>query len=319
MADTTPDGAAPDTAGGTPRAATERNERLRELAATASVRGGDGEGRSGYRVGPDDLLRIDVFGAPELSGEHRVSSAGEIAIPLLGPVEVRGLSPREVEDRLERDLGEKYMKEPHVTVEVAEMKSHGVSVVGAVRQPGVYQVSGTATLLDVLARAEGLDENAGGSVVVTRGGSGAPGDSALEIDLRELLASGDPSLNAPVRAGDVVKVPTAGRVYVTGQVNDPGGFPVRNGDAMTALQALSLGGGLADRAAAGDAYVIRVHEDGRREEVPLDLGKVLEGEAEDPRLLAGDVLFVPKSASKTLFGGIFDAMIRMVTLGTLMR
>lgn len=328
---------AADTAAGAASEAAGRNERIRELASAASAGGGATASRSAYRVGPDDLLGVNVFGAPELSGEHRVSSGGEIAVPLLGPVAVEGLSPREVEDKLEGALGRDYMKDPHVTVEVVEMQSHGVSVVGAVRKPGVYQISGSATLLDVLARAQGLDDNAGGTVVVTRGGSasepspstgdslpagGSPSDSgaaARQIDLKALLSSGDLSLNVPVRPGDVVKVPTAGRVYVTGQVQDPGGFPVTNGETMTALQALSLGGGLTERADAGDAYVIRVHQDGRREQVPLDLGKVLDGESEDPRLLAGDVLFVPRSTGKTIFGGLFDAVIRMVTLGTLVR
>lgn len=299
----------------------DRNERLQELAAgpTPPPAAGDDDSSSGYAIGPDDLLRVDVFGAPELSGEHRVSADGEIAISLVGPVEADGLSPRELEDRLETKLGEKYMKDPHVTVQVTEMKSHGVSVVGAVNRPGVYQVSGRATLLDVLARAEGLAETAGGSVVVTHGRAASDSSPSRQVDLRELLATGDLSLNVPVRAGDVVKVPEAGKVYVTGQVREPGGFPVRNRESMTALQALSLGGGLTGTADANDSYIIRVDESGQRRDIPVDLEEVLQREAEDPRLLAGDVLFVPKSTSKTIFGGIFDAVIRMVTLGTLVR
>lgn len=302
-------------------AVADRNERIQELAATpaSSPAAGDDGSSSGYAIGPDDLLRVDVFGAPDLSGEHRVSADGEIAVSLVGPVDAGGLSPRELEDRLETKLGEKYMKDPHVTVQVTEMKSHGVSVVGAVNRPGVYQVSGRATLLDVLARAEGLAETAGGSVVVTRGGAASDSSPSRQVDLKELLATGDLSLNVPVRAGDVVKVPEAGKVYVTGQVREPGGFPVRNRESMTALQALALGGGLTGTADANDSYIIRVDENGQRRDIQVNLEEVLQREAEDPRLLAGDVLFVPKSTSKTIFGGIFDAVIRMVTLGTLVR
>lgn len=299
-----------------------RNERIRELASTSSadapVRDGGSSSRA-YAIGPDDLLRVSVFGAPDLSGEHRVSADGEIAVSLVGPVEAGGLSPRQLEDRLEEKLGERYLKDPHVTVEVTEMKSHGISVVGAVNKPGVYQVSGRATLLDVLARAEGLAETAGGSVVVTRGGAASDSSPSRQVDLKELLATGDLSLNISLRAGDVVKVPEAGKVYVTGQVEEPGGFPVRNRESMTALQALALGGGLTSTADASDSYIIRVDEGGQRRDIPLDLEHVLQREAEDPKLLAGDVLFVPRSASKTIFGGIFDAVIRMVTLGTLVR
>lgn len=301
----------------------ERNARIEELVAASSPRSTSGDSRSGYVLGPDDLLQVDVFGAPELSGEHRVSADGDIALSLLGPVEAEGLSPRGLENRLEERLGEKYMKDPHVTVQVTEMQSHGVSVVGAVNAPGVYQVSGRTTLLDVLARAEGLGENAGGSVVVAPGDLPSEGaaDSAASrrVDLEELLADGDLSLNVPVRAGDVVKVPEAGRVYVTGQVQEPGGFPVRNRESMTALQALSLGGGLTGTADANDSYIIRVDESGQRRDISVDLEEVIQRETEDPKLLAGDVLFVPKSTGKTIFGGVFDALIRMVTLGTLVR
>lgn len=298
-----------------PRAA-ERSERLHRLAADRSRSTGPAS-RSAYLIGPDDLLRVDVFGAPDLSGERRVSPQGEIAVPLVGPVEVAGLSPRELEGRLEEELSEEYMKDPHVTVQVTEMKSHGVSVVGAVEEPGLYQLSGSTTLLEVLARAQGLAENAASTVLVIRNGSASDGGSARRVAIDELLNGGDLTLNVPIRAGDVVKVPEAGLVYVTGQVEEPGGFPVRRGSDMTAVQALSLAGGLTDRADAGSAWIIRVDENDRRRDIPVNLGDVLEKDVPDPKLRAGDVLYVPKSATKTLFGGLWEAVLRIVTLGTI--
>jgi len=294
-------------------AVSRRNERIRTLAEEVSSAAPSEDG-AGYVVGPGDLLDVRVFGAPELSGDHRVSPRGEISVSLLGPTRVEGLSSRAVEDTLERALRERYMNDPHVTVQVLEMQSHGVSVVGAVNSPGVYQVSGATTLLDVLARAEGLAENAGGTVVVTRG-TPAPGSSASQqVNLKELLATGDLSLNVPVQAGDAVKVPEAGIVYVTGEVEEPGGFPIENRETVTALQALALGGGLTGNADANDSFIIRVDESGQRQDIPIDLNAVLEREAEDPVLLAGDVLFVPTSGGKSFLRGLGNALLRMVTL-----
>src|SRR5260370_1210259 len=122
-----------------------------------------------YRIGPEDVLNINVFEAQELNREVRVSASGEISLPLLGSVRAAGLTPRELEFVLQELLHRTYMKDPHVSVFVREMQSHPVSVIGAVKRPGVFQIRGSKSLLEVLSLAEGLADDAGEPVIIFRG------------------------------------------------------------------------------------------------------------------------------------------------------
>src|SRR5258708_3436316 len=121
-----------------------------------------------YRIGPEDVLNINVFGAQELNREVRVSASGEISLPLLGSVRAAGLTPRDLEFVLQELLHRTYMKDPHVSVFVREMQSHPVSVMGAVRRPGVFQIRGSKRLLEVLSLAEGLADDAGATAIILR-------------------------------------------------------------------------------------------------------------------------------------------------------
>src|SRR5258708_6033184 len=141
--------------------------RIRELMASA-----DSTGKMSpreYTIGPDDVLDINVFEAQELNRQVRVSANGEISLPLLGAVRAAGLTPRELEKNLEELLPQKYMKDPHIGVFVREMQSHAVSVVGAVRKPGTFQISSSKSLLEILSLAEWLAEDAGEEVTILRG------------------------------------------------------------------------------------------------------------------------------------------------------
>lgn len=129
--------------------------------------------RGDYRIGPDDLLQISVFEAPEMNREVRVSAGGEISLPLLGDIRAAGLSPIELEVVIDALLRRKYMKDPHVSVFVAEMQSHSVAVFGAVEKPGVFQIRGAKTLIEILSMAQGLAKDAGDKVVIVRHDSGA--------------------------------------------------------------------------------------------------------------------------------------------------
>ncbi len=122
-----------------------------------------------YRIGSEDVLNINVFQAQELNREVRVSASGEISLPLLGSVRATGLTPRELEFVLQELLHRTYMKDPHVSVFVHEMQSHPVSVMGAVKRPGVFQIRGSKTLLEVLSLSEGLADDAGETVIILRG------------------------------------------------------------------------------------------------------------------------------------------------------
>jgi polysaccharide biosynthesis/export protein len=119
-----------------------------------------------YRIGPDDQLEINVLEAVELNREPRVSASGEISLALIGSVHAEGLTPRELELVLEELLRRTYIKNPHVSVQVREMQSHPVAVFGAVKKPGVFQVRQPKTVIELLSMAEGLDVDAGDSVIV---------------------------------------------------------------------------------------------------------------------------------------------------------
>ncbi|HUZ48076.1 MAG TPA: polysaccharide biosynthesis/export family protein [Terriglobia bacterium] len=318
------------------------NARLQELVHSAVSKSKDAPSPGDYRIGPNDLLNITVLDAPELSHPARVTADGDVSIPLLGTIKAAGLTPREFELVLQALLRRTYMKNPQVAVSVAEMQSHSLSVLGAVVKPGVFQIRGTKTLLEVLSMAGGLAPDAGDAVLVMRGasaefvsnqgeqvqrvkakdvaltdGEGETATSAnngntIEISLKRLLDTGDPKYNVAVYPGDIVKVKTAGIVYVVGDVKQPGGFPIKANEHITVLQAIALGEGLAPTAAKSRATIIRVAENGNQIQLPVNLGKILEGKSPDLPLRPKDILFVPKSGAKSAGRAALDTLSRYV-------
>ncbi len=308
------------------------NRRLQQLVHSAITDANNRPSPADYRIGPNDMLKVTVFDAPDLSQEVRVSGDGNISLPLLGTIKAAGLTPRELQLVLQALLRRTYMKDPQVTVTVTEMQSHSVSVLGAVKTPGVFQIRGTKTLLEMLSMAQGLAPDAGNAVMVMRGagndfGSNQPptvgtkgvaaadaqggasaslpsassantGDGkAIEISLKRLLDSGDPRYNIAIYPGDIIKVKAAGIVYVVGDVNRPGGFPIQDNEHMTVLQAIALGQGIGTDAQKNKAKIIRLAENGQQIELPIRLNDILAGKAPDPVLQPKDVLFIPKNGA----------------------
>src|SRR5690606_37625880 len=136
------------------------------------------------RVGPNDLLEVTVFEAPELDRSDRVDNTGRISLPLLGDVIAGGLTPRELEGRLETILRDRFIRDPHVSVQVSEMQSHAVSVVGAVARPGVFQIREARPLLELIALAGGLAPNAGESVIIVRGRPSTPNGATAVVGVQ---------------------------------------------------------------------------------------------------------------------------------------
>jgi len=309
------------------------NLRLLELAKKepgAILRGQE------YRLGPQDLLEVSVFEALEMNRTVRIAEGGEISLPLIGAVKAAGLTPRELELVLQELLQRMYIKDPHVGVFVREMESHSVSVAGAVKKPGVFQIRGVRTVLEMLSMAEGLSEDAGDTLLIMRRQSvdGAPNESALEtsasgiveakkeedtnrqtveINLKKLLETGDSQLNANVYAGDVVKVTRAGVVYAVGAVNKAGGFLMKNNESITVLQVIALSEGLSRYAKKNGVRIIRTSAEGERQEIPLDVGRILDGKAEDVALRARDILFVPDSGGKRAMIRTSEAVLSIAT------
>ncbi len=297
------------------------NRRLEQLNQSLAVGTPSGE-QAEYRIGAHDLLEINVFEAPDLNRSLRVSASGEISMPLLGAIQSTGLTARELEGVIEIKLRQ-YMKNPHVGVFVTTVESHPVSVVGAVKKPGVFQIRGTKTVLEMLSMAEGLADDAGDQVLVMRGAglqfgsdslrdttgtnpdsgppANPPGNETIKINLKDLLESGDQRYNVPVYPGDIVKVTRGGIVYVIGDVKKPGGFVLKSDQNMSVLKAIALAEGLNSTSAKSRTKIIRTDEhSGKRTEFPIDLGKVLAGKAPDTPLKPADIVFVPNSSGKTV-------------------
>jgi polysaccharide biosynthesis/export protein len=295
------------------------NQRLEQLTRSADAMGPAASAQE-YRIGPEDLLAVSVFEAPDLSRTVRVSSGGEIYLPLLGTVRTSGLSPHELELVIEELLRRTYMKDPHVSVLVQEMQSHPVSVFGAVKKPGVFQIREPKTVVEMLSRAEGLADDAGDAVVVMhlggepavpeagsgpvnpRSPEGSADASSQQISLKDLLESGDSRYNVLVYPGDVVKVLRAGIIYVVGEVKKPGGFELKSNESISVLQALALAEGMTRTSAASQARIIRMEETtGKRTEIRINLGKILTQKAPDPMLQSNDIVFVPNSTRRSAF------------------
>jgi polysaccharide export outer membrane protein len=304
----TPSGpVAPDVAG-TPSkpisvVASEANERIAKLAQASDLKRGE------YLIGSGDLLGIEVFDVPELSREVRVNEAGYISLPLM-PAKVRatGLTPYQLQDKLAELLQTNgLVSTPQVTVSLKEQHSQPITVIGAVKTPMVIQALRRTTLLQALSQAGGIADDAGSTVIVTRGvpeaadpADIAPAPSASQtftINISDILESGDSRFNIPLVGGDVVSVPRAGIIYVVGAVVRPGGFLLQNDlDRMTMLKMLSLAGGTTNTAKSQNAVILRKNPDtGQRDQVPVDLKKVLHLKTPDVQLQANDILFVPDS------------------------
>lgn len=355
----------------------EYNRRLNNLRKDLSSDSGVLSAEE-YRIGANDILDITVFDAPELNRSVRVTSGGEISLPLLGPLRAAGLTARELELSLEVRLRREFMKDPHVGVFVSTVESHPISVVGAVRKPGVFQVRGPRSLLEMISMADGVTDDAGDKVLIERGAglhpevlaaqaaaaaasapasaadansgdvnnsgdatptgameTSAPSSSAMasaadpsaapapaeadadadvvEVHLDGLVQSGERKYNVTVFPGDIVKVTRAGIVYAVGEVHKPGGFVMKNNEPMTILRVVALAEGLTSVAAKSQARILRTDENGKRVEVPVNLGKVFSGKEPDQVLKASDIVFVPNSPAKGMFAKGTDAAVWAVT------
>lgn len=265
-----------------------------------------------YRIGAADDVAISVLQAPELNRTVRVTEQGVISLPLVGELQAGGLTSAELETAIEEALGRRYIKNPEVTVQVTEIRSRPVSVGGAVLRPGIQQVRATMRLLDAIAMAGGVRDDAGDTVVVVRKSEDDRVDP-IEIPLKPLLESREPDLNLALRPGDTVTVRTADTVYVVGAVKKPGAFTMRGNERLTVLQALALGEGLVPAASQKEALVVRTGRDGQRQEIPVDLAAVLRGKRPDVPLEAQDVLFIPTSGGKVAVRAALDAFVRVIT------
>lgn len=263
------------------------------------------------KIGPDDLIAVSVYDSPELSRTVRVGADGRIRLPMLQrKIEANGLLPSELETAIGGALREEQLLvDPVITVTVAEYRSRPISVAGAVRKPLTFQAFGGVTLLDALTRAEGLSSDAGAEILVSRpqkAENGAAATLTQRIPVQALMDTADPALNLKLYGGEEIRVPEAGRVYVVGNVKRPGVFPVKDAAETTVLKLLAQAEGLIPFASK-QAYIYR-REAGRssKNEIPIELGRIIARKAPDVTLQAGDILYIPDNKSQRMTIGALE-------------
>lgn len=241
---------------------------LAVAAAQATQASGD---RLNYVVGPDDVLTVTVFNEPGLSGKFRVEHDGEFSYPFVGRVRAGGRTVQDVADLLKIRLADGYLRYPQVTVDVDQFRSQSVFVMGEVRTPGKYVLSGPVTLLDALATAGATTDEAGVEVLILHPKDPVAGSATLPdqrdadvstVSLRE-IQSGKLSRNVTIRDGDTIFVPKAERFFVVGWVRNAGSYVLERN--MTVLQAISTAGGINERGSNRRLRVIRIVGNKRKE------------------------------------------------------
>lgn len=265
------------------------------LALAQSPATGQGEASPVYRIGPRDVVRIEVFEEEELNREVPVNEDGSIRLPLVGSVQAEGLTEEELAGRLKALLEENFLRRASVSVEVVQFLSRPISVLGAVRNPGAVGSGGRLTLIEALTRSGGLSESHGGSIQILRRASNGLTDQ-ITIPVEALLVRADPDLNIPIFANDLITVPAAEEVtiYLLGEVASSGAITFRRSERITLLAALARGGGLSER--ASNRIRIQRREQGRpSQDLVVNYRRIVAGEDPDPELRHGDVIIIKES------------------------
>ena len=255
------------------------------------------------RLHAGDLVAVSVYDAPELTRTVRVDPDGTIRLPLLSEgVKAAGLMPHELEAALGDALksGE-ILVDPVVKITVVEYHSRPISVMGAVRKPVTFQSDGSVTLLDALARAEGLTDEAGPEIVVTQN------EVVQHIAVKQLIDGADPAVNLRLLGNEEVRVPVAGKIFVLGNIHKPGGFSVRDPADKTVLKMIALSEGLMPFSQK-TAYIGRRREGEAPQEIPIELAKIMERKNPDVPLEVGDILYVPDNKSRRNTMNIVDRL-----------
>jgi len=264
-----------------------------------------------YKLGPGDEIKVQQPNAEEIDGKTaRVNDQGYVNLPLVGRLDVGGLTIEETEALLTKSLS-RLLLHPEPVVSITEYRSQPVSVLGQVNNSGVIQLQGRKNLVEMLSLAGGLKPDAGTDVEITRrliyGKLPLPGAtvdanneySIARLNLPALLRGANPAENIQIFPQDIISVPKAEEIYVVGEVKKPGGFPLNTNGGITVLQALALAEGLSSTAAAKNAKVYRSNGDGKEKvEIAVDVQAIMRSKAKDEQLMPKDVLFIPDSAGK---------------------
>ncbi len=246
-----------------------------------------------YRIGPKDLLVINVREDSKLNTEVRVTEQGKINLAYVNEVTVEGLTSVELEKRL-AELYSPYLRDPHVAVTIKERQSKQVSLLGAVTNPGFVQLFGRTTLLEAITSAGGLTREAAREIIIIRTLPDGM-TTNLKIPIDDLMLKGDPKYNLPLEAGDsvIVQIDRTVQVYIYGQVKSPGALNVLQSRIPTITQAIAQAGGFTDRAAKRRVVVTRKDENGKEQTFEINIAKIQNNRLKDFQLQEGDTVYIP--------------------------
>ena len=258
-------------------------------------------------IAAGDLLDVSEVHTPEFRTLARVSPAGTVTLPMIHEVQIGGLDEQGAAHAIENALlAQGFLLHPQVTVLVTSYAGQDVSVLGEVVRPGVYPYTLHHRLLDLISAAAGLAPSAGRLVnIFHRDDAKTPHPVVLDPSGTDTATDHNPEL-AP---GDTVQVSRAGLVYVVGDVQRPGGFPVDPAQGLTVEQALALAWGATPNAAVTKALLIR-EQKGSRTITTLNLKRMLHGQDPDQPVHDRDILFVPDSVAKNLWNKTLESALQ---------
>lgn len=262
---------------------------------------------TGYAIGPGDVLQIDVWRQEDITGEYTVSGDGEITMPLVGNLRLKGLTASAVQRLLLEKYGEKYLRNPQINVKIKDFQNFKIFVMGAVGKPGEYRFGRKTRLLDALINAGGPTEKAGDRATIFRRTPGGDNLTTISADLRKLFSEEDLSQNIELENGDVLFISrvdagsatfrfldrSTNQFAVVGQVKKPGTYDFIEGYSV--LNAILSAGGLDEFASPNGTTIIR-RENGETVKIEVLMGDVMyDGDTEsDKPIKAGDLIIVPK-------------------------
>ena len=285
-----------------------------------------------YRIGPNDVIDIRVENMPELTQAFRVTAGGTFLLPYVGRVTAAKKTTEELALLIADKLRGDYLKDPRVTVSVKEFNSRSFFIQGSVRSPGVFQIEGKPSMLELLTLAGGLTDTHGANAYILRKikapaakdgepeakpastieGNGEQESGPAEQPKYELksaningLLKGRFDQDVLLEPGDIVNIPPSDVFFVAGEVNAPGSFALKDG--TTLRQAISLAQGTNYKAALSRGIIFRETASGKREEVHVDIGAVMSGKREDLIIAANDIVMVPNSRTKSIGGAFLKA------------
>jgi polysaccharide export outer membrane protein len=237
-----------------------------------------------YILGEGDVLTVSVYDQPDLTSVVRISGDGMITLPLIGQVHAAGQSVDQLSGEIETRLADGYLIHPQASIFIEEFRNLKATILGGVRSPGLYELKGQTTLLELISKAGGLIEDASNEAIIRRNDSNPEGQEVITINLNELMEQGQLSRNLTILNGDNIFIPKKKVFYVTGEVKSPDSYTYEKG--LTVIQALTKAGGFSDRAAPGRIKIIR-SLDGKEQ--------LLKEVNMDERVQPNDVIVVPES------------------------